>query len=726
MAETYRITMAATLTLSMALAGCVEQPRIAFQPLTLDDTEVTAAPLRAAAPQPQIDILFDAPSQVIAEAPLTDADLSRLVSERSVAATLPVQPLGQFAETVFGQVLGVPYILGPGVAQRRDLISMSGPQEMSARQFLRLAEKALNQYGLVLMQQSGAIVVREGTLRAPRGASTAGQPAVGTAAELMHITALQTVAAEPAAGLVADIVKDKVAVSVEMASDVNGVILTGNEHAVAEARGLIEGLDRPEYMGMRVARIAPVLWNAESLAGMLREVLAGEGFQVGLGGGAAGTNLVYLAKPDCLLLFSDDARLFNRVLYWAKQLDSLDGAGGDHAGYFVYHVRNTTAAELGGLVSRASGQQDSGSGAPISGRLEDNSPAAGRRAAAGAGMGGAGSGFSMGGMPDSGGQNGQVVIDNPGNRILFRGTRREYAQVLRLLNELDVPAKQVLVEITIAEVALTDETRFGVEWFFDRQLTNGSIQGSTVGGSVREPGGLGITFARGFSQTSVTAALNAIATNQNLNILSTPRLLARSGGQAQILIGNDVPIITSQRAADIQSSGDTDILQTVQYRQTGVILNIRPVVLNDERIDIEIFQEVSSQQPNVTSAIGSPVISNRSITTRLTLREGMTAVLGGMIQDSQTMGQRGVPFMKDIPLIGRAFRTDSASKRKTELLILVTPRVMGEDRALQDVTAVFGRSLNSLMNGRGQTTFTLMPWVPGSRVPQHQHYRTPK
>ncbi len=400
-------------------------------------------------------------------------------------------------------------------------------------------------------------------------------------------------------------------------------------------------------------------------------------------------------------------------------------AGGDHAGYFVYNVRNTTAAELGGLVSRASGQQDGSLLPANAGRLDDAGPAAARRGASGSGLGSS-NGLGSGSAPDGAGSGGQIVIDNPGNRILFRGTRREYAQVLRLLNELDVPAKQVLVEITIAEVALTDETRFGVEWFFDRQLTNGSIQGSTIGGSVREPGGLGITFARGFSQTSVTAALNAIATNQNLNILSTPRLLARSGGQAQILIGNDVPIITSQRAADIQSSGDTDILQTVQYRQTGVILNIRPVVLNDERIDIEIFQEVSSQQPNVTSAIGSPVISNRSITTRLTLREGMTAVLGGMIQDSQTMGQRGVPFMKDIPLIGRAFRTDSASNRKTELLILVTPRVLGEDRAVQDVTAVFGRSLNSLMNGRGQTTFTLMPWVPGSRIPQHQHFRTQK
>jgi general secretion pathway protein D len=316
-----------------------------------------------------------------------------------------------------------------------------------------------------------------------------------------------------------------------------------------------------------------------------------------------------------------------------------------------------------------------------------------------------------------------VVIDTAGNRILFRGTRREFAQMLRLLRELDVAPKQVLVEITIAEVSLTDETRFGMEWFLDRQITGGSIQATTGGGLAREVAGLGITYARSFDQTSVTAALSAIATNQNLNIISTPKLMARSGGQAQILVGNDVPIITSQRATDVQSAGDTDVLQTVQYRQTGVILNIRPVVLDDDHIDLEIFQEVSSQQPNLTSAISSPVISNRSVTTRLSLRAGMTAVLGGMIQDSQTMGQRGVPLLKDIPLIGRAFRTDSASKHKTELLVLVTPRVIREDKTMQDLAANFGSAMNGLMQGRGQRTFTLVPWMPGAAMPPHSHYR---
>lgn len=710
---------------ALALTGCATQPRMAFTPVALEGYEGTAEGMAQSAPNgPRIDLLIDGPDMAVATDPLSPGDVMRLVREQTVSASLPPQPLGQFVETVFGQVLGVSYILGPGVAQRRDVISMSGPSDMSSRQFFALAEKALNQYGLVLSHQGGAIVVNEAASRKSHSRSTVAKPtdASPVPASFVHVSALGSVSAEPAAELLKDLVDDQAKVSVSAQAGSNGVIMVGSEGDVGNARQLLDGIDRPEFAGMRVARIAPVLWNADALGGMLREVLATEGYSVG-SGNSGGTNLLHLQQPDCLLLFSDDARLFERVLYWARELDSLDGAGGDRAGYFVYQVRNTTASELGSLISRVNaddGGVDTGSTSP-----EDDAPLSSQNKPMQSGFSSktALSPLSSGDQSS----NGQTVIDTAGNRILFRGTRREFAQLLRILRQLDVAPKQVLVEITIAEVSLTDETRFGIEWFLDRQMTGGgSIQASTLGGLAREAGGLGITYARAFSQTNVTAALNAIATNQNLNIISTPRLLARSGGQAQILIGNDVPIITSQRAAGVQSSGDTDILQTVQYRQTGVILNIRPVVLNDDRIDIEIFQEVSSQQPNVTSSISSPVISNRSVKTRLSLRQGMTAVLGGMMQDSQTMGQRGIPLIKDIPILGRAFRTDSASSRKTELLILVTPRVIKEDSTMQSMTSSFSSTMNGLMQGRGQRTFTLLPWVPGQRMPQHTHFNTPK
>jgi len=357
---------AALLSVAAALTGFAgkEQPRIVFEPLPLSDDAPSTKPDIARdkrADVSRVEILIEGPVDIVDQTPIAEADIAALIPDQTVAATLPPQPLGQFAEIMLGQVLNVPYILGPGVAQRRDIISMSGPKDMSSRQFFRLAEKALNQYGLVLTQQSGAIVVSEGSVR-----KTASSPN-----GVVHVAALKDVSAIPAAGVVSDVIGSG-SVTVETIADANGIILSGEAGNVSDASQLLSGIDRPEFVGSRVARITPVLWSADVLAEKLRELLANEGFAIGTSG-SGGTNLVYLEKPDCLLLFSDDARLFNRVMYWVSQLDSLDGAGGDHAGYFVYKARNATASELGNLVSRTNAGGEEASIQPSGGNMDDGS-----------------------------------------------------------------------------------------------------------------------------------------------------------------------------------------------------------------------------------------------------------------------------------------------------------------------------------------------------------------
>jgi type II secretory pathway component GspD/PulD (secretin) len=141
---------------------------------------------------------------------------------------------------------------------------MSGPQEMSSRQFLRLAEKALNQYGLVLVQQGGAVLVREAPAKT-------GVQQLKTG--VTKVVALGNIAADPAAGIVADIVEGQSGVAVQSLPDANGVMLQGDEAAVAAASGLLAGIDQPQYAGARVARIAPMLWSSDALAEKLRHLV---------------------------------------------------------------------------------------------------------------------------------------------------------------------------------------------------------------------------------------------------------------------------------------------------------------------------------------------------------------------------------------------------------------------------------------------------------------------
>jgi general secretion pathway protein D len=305
--------------------------------------------------------------------------------------------------------------------------------------------------------------------------------------------------------------------------------------------------------------------------------------------------------------------------------------------------------------------------------------------------------------------NGRIIVDQGGNRILFTGQADEFTQLRGLLASLDTPAREVLVEVTIAEVTLTDETRLGLEWFFTHSGSNGTTSGGTLGNLGLSTGGLSLNFVG----TDVRAAFNAFASNNKVNILSRPRLVARSGGEARIQVGTDVPIITSRANSSTTTGGSTDILQTIQYRQTGVILQIRPIVYGDDRVDLEISQEVSSQQANPNAAIGSPLILNRNITTQLSLAEGATAVLGGLIDDSYTKGNTGIPFLKDIPVLGSAFRADTLNGGKTELVMLVTPYILRDADEMNRWAGRYGGEMDAAFRvGRGWS-YTLTPFKGG-------------
>jgi general secretion pathway protein D len=457
--------------------------------------------------------------------------------------------------------------------------------------------------------------------------------------------------------------------------ETNTLLISGSARDVAAAVAVVRELDQPHFIDGQVARVEPIFLSVEQLAEEVSFIM------------------LPLPSSNQVLVFANDQRLFDRALHWIRTLDRASALGNGE-GFFIYTARNMSAEELGALVSQSSSSEAATSVAPPEVAVRrTNGVRTGAR------------------QPEQAvtSSNG-ITVDSIGNRILFHGTSSEFQRLRQTLVELDQPPRQVLIELTIAEVTLTDETRFGVEWFLDQTITDGVLTATTEGGSSRQPGGLGAVATHVFSRGTIEATLNAFASNRNLNILSTPRVFARSGREAEILVGIDVPIITSQRASDNQSGGDTDILQTVQYRQTGIILNVRPIVYGDDHIDISLYQEVSSQQPNTSPAIDSPLISNRSVTTQVSLQEGMTAVIGGLMQDTYSRDQRGIPGLKDIPFIGAAFRSEEVTGDKVELVIMMTPYIVRDDDDIQALTDSLTQSVNTSLRQRGTQVYTLYPW----------------
>jgi general secretion pathway protein D len=217
------------------------------------------------------------------------------------------------------------------------------------------------------------------------------------------------------------------------------------------------------------------------------------------------------------------------------------------------------------------------------------------------------------------------------------------------------------------------------------------------------------SFSGTVTTGQVTLSASASASNNQVNVLSTPRIVARSGAEATVQVGTDVPIITSQRAANSQSGGNTDVLQTVQYRSTGVLLSVTPRVYSGNRIDLEISQETSAAEANSNSSISSPLISTRSLNSQLSLQDGQTAVLGGLIENRFTRGNNGIPIIKDVPILGAPFRSETLNATRTMLVVLVTPFVLDTRNDRQQVVDTLVRALNSSFDNQTRANGTLLP-----------------
>ena len=206
----------------------------------------------------------------------------------------------------------------------------------------------------------------------------------------------------------------------------------------------------------------------------------------------------------------------------------------------------------------------------------------------------------------------------------------------------------------------------------------------------------GFTFTWTGANPSRSVIVNALASNNRTTILSNPSVLARNGETATISVGQDVPIVTSQQSTLNSSAvpNNPGVLQTIQYRNTGVLLKVTPIIHSGDVVDLDLSQEVSEAQTTLTGVNISPTFLTRKLETKLTLRNGATVLLGGLISNSGTSSDTGVPYAKDIPVLGQLFRKDKTNRTKRELIMLITPYIINDDGDARAVTDAFRRSLS--------------------------------
>ncbi len=437
--------------------------------------------------------------------------------------------------------------------------------------------------------------------------------------------------------------------------------------------------------------------------------------------GHEGVTVMSLERVNSLLLISANQELLDSATRWITELDEVPSQGRDNI--YIYNVRNSVASELAGLVNDLISNQpnaatkkssfksaiNSATGAGMDeaanrSTLSQPTPAptpAVVKTGRGVGLkaGEVGAGLRFAGEP-------ALIADDSRNIILLRALPPDYSRLVKLLERLDNMPRQVLIEVMVAEVSLSDSWSMGVEWALHKQSTiDGRTYSNNFANNIKDLSGsttpaeigtnaVGLTYTVLNSAGEVAGMLNAIADNNDLSILSSPQVMVLNNETATVNVGEQVPIVTSQ-TGDISSTTPTTVNQTIQYKDTGVILKVTPKINYDGIIILDINQQVSSASENNLGGSTSPKISNRELSTKLAVRDGQTIFMGGLISNNVNNVESGVPLLKDIPLLGWLFKYQQEKKDKKELLVMITPYVIESE----DVLGQYTKSFNEKMDG---------------------------
>lgn len=591
-------------------------------------------------------------------------------------------PLPNFVQAVYGVILKKNYSMDPQVASRQDLVTLRAAQAQTPAQIETVARLLLKTYGVAVTDLGAGNyrIVPDNTRTgyAPEIMRGRALPEVPLPLRpIYQLVELQAVRSSEIAGWLTKVFGSKVSITDEAGS--NTLVLSGQADDVTAVLEAIHVLDQPQMKGRHSQRINPVFWSADELGKKLADILTAEGYRVTTSAGSAGQfpiNLIPIQGINALIVFAADQAVMRHIVDWAKELDKPNTSSGSGAGYFTYKARYTNAENLARTMQAVLGEAQAAAPAPTL-------PA----------------GAVVIGTPAAPVKPGRVIVNASTNTLIFQGGKENHSQLLNLLQELDKPAKSALIEVTVAEVTLDNTTQLGVEWAFNASgasgstYTGGTLAGIPLGATLATAGiGIGtggLTVARLNSVGDLRLLLNMLATSRQANILSSPRILARNGEIATIQVGSEIPTIDQQQTN--AATGGVGVLQSVQYRKTGVILNVKPIIYAGDRIDLEVTQEVSDSTS--VGVAGSPIIDTRKVQTHLSLKNGTPVLLGGLIKQNNSRAETGVPLLKDIPIVGQLFRTNTDNSVKTEMLVLITPYIVADDHDAQEITDAFRNRL---------------------------------
>lgn len=624
---------------------------------------------------------------------------ARVSGEGSYNLNFDEADLGEVAKVILSDILKQNYVLSPKVTGK---VTLQTTEALTKDELLPTLEMVLSMNNAALVKEDKIYHI-EPTAEALYSSTFSAPGSAGRAGYQVRVIPVKNVAVEDIVDVIKPMVHEKTILTVDGARNI--LVASGTPDELERIMDMVATFDIDVLKGRSFGLFPLAHVEPETIIKELKEVFN----KKEKSDDSSFFRFIPIERLNAILAITHQASYLKDIETWIFRLDKANSATG--GGVNVYKVQHVNAEELAETLNEifngASGSSSSKTKksktakvAPgqQSAELTNKEPAKQR---------------TQKSTGNKSSQTGDAQVSNVGevriiadlanNAIVTVATAQEYEVILPVIKQLDLLPLQVLIDATIVSVKLTDKLSYGIQWFLDHQgssissgndkATLGSVATATA--SAFASGGLTAVYNSGV----VNALLSSQATKGNVNVISSPSLMVLNNQEAKINVGDQVPLQTSTSSVPIASNltgGSFAQSNSIQYKDTGVTLEVTPRVNINGMVIMEIHQIVSSVVPTVTGVTSTATINKKEIESSVAVHDGETIVLGGLIDSSNTRNVGGIPYLSDLPWIGPLFGNTLRDDTKNELVVLITPRVVKSKQDSRLISDEFNRKLTGI------------------------------
>jgi len=690
--RTGSVGLALSAIAALALCSCATTPEQASEPVADTAAERAATAAQAERRTPEIGAVGNQDS-----AESTDGDLANIslgsgtfvqtarsgranayATEDGVTLNFEQADLHEFLRVVFETILQENYLIDPLI---RGSVTLHTTRPVTREAVLPIIETVLDGNDAALVRDEGVFkIVPMASAETLAGAPVVGRNASNAAAGYgIQVVPLEHVSAAEIENIIRPFVPQGSALRVDETRNV--LILAGPRYRIDELLATIRTFDVDWLRGMSFAMVRLQYADAATLISELEAVINGQG-STPLSGIV---RLLPIERLNAVLVIAHRPDHIAEMQRLIEQFDwGVEGSSGKRL--YVYELENGKAENIANSLQVVFGRAgadtnlNGGTGSLASDVFRSAEELSDPPPEPGASLNANSTTISDGFLAESQGEI-KIIADTDNNSILILANPQDYRAIEAAIRRLDIAPRQVLIEATIAEVTLSGTLDYGVRWFLETSTGERGINAPVPTSAT----GAGLALAFFDDNSDLSAFFDLLATESSVKFLSTPQVMVLDNQTANIRVGDQIPVTT--RSSQSTTNPDAPIVTEVQFRDTGTLLTVTPRINAGGQVTMEISQEVSL--PGTEPAIGgggNVSIAQRTINSSVIVHSGQTVVLGGLILENRNEGKSGIPGLMNIPVLGKLFSTNSTDEFRTELIVTVTPTVIENQRAMQQVT----------------------------------------